>query len=249
MPIQTSEDPQFGELVRRLKAVATPQRAVNEKRYLKSDLEFLGATVPQTKKIALDVFGRRHDPAELLVLARRLWASEIFELRMSAVKLLTREAKTVTTAELDDLEFLLRRSHTWALVDELAVHVVGRVRTSEPAAADEVLDRWACDDDFWIRRSALLAHLSELSSGAGDFEKFTSYAQAMLGDKEFFIAKAVGWVLRATSKRRPELVAAWVGPRATDMQRLSLREATRLMPDELREPILRAAGIVSRGRA
>jgi 3-methyladenine DNA glycosylase AlkD len=28
----------------------------------------------------------------------------------------------------------------------------------------------------------------------------------MLGEREFFIRKALGWVLRETAKRRPELV-------------------------------------------
>ena len=76
-----------------------------------------------------------------------------------------------------------------------------------------VLDRWAADPDFWIRRSALLSLLLPLRRGAGDFERFSRYADQMLDEREFFIRKAIGWVLRETAKQRPALVAAWLEPR------------------------------------
>ena len=79
-----------------------------------------------------------------------------------------------------------------------------------------VLDQWATDDDFWIRRSALLALLVPLRRGdMAHFERFARYADLMLSEREFFIRKAIGWVLRETGKRQPDLVAAWLEPRAT----------------------------------
>ena len=50
----------------------------------------------------------------------------------------------------------MRESTTWALVDGLATSVVGGLVERFPAST-AVLDRWATDDDFWIRRSALSA--------------------------------------------------------------------------------------------
>ena len=35
----------------------------------------------------------------------------------------------------------------------------------------------------------------------------------MLDEKEFFIRKAIGWVLRETSKKRPDEVYEWIAPR------------------------------------
>ena len=66
-----------------------------------------------------------------------------------------------------------------------------------------VLDRWAIDDDFWIRRSALLALLGGLRGGEGDFARFARYADAMLADKQFFVQKAIGWVLREPRRSDP----------------------------------------------
>ncbi len=100
-----------------------------------------------------------------------------------------------------------------------------------------VLDRWAIDDDFWIRRSALLALLVPLRRGAGDFDRFARYADVMLEEKEFFIRKAIGWVLRDTARRRPDLVFGWALPRAERMSGVTVRELVKPLSDEQRAAI------------
>jgi 3-methyladenine DNA glycosylase AlkD len=91
------------------------------------------------------------------------------------------------------------------------------------------LDRWARDPDFWIRRSAMLALLMPLRRGGGDFERFSRYADAMLDEREFFIRKAIGWVLRDTSKRRPAMVSEWLAPRMHRASGVTLREALKYL--------------------
>jgi 3-methyladenine DNA glycosylase AlkD len=109
-----------------------------------------------------------------------------------------------------------------------------------------VLDRWACDDDFWLRRSALLALLLPLRRGEGDFGRFGRYADAMLEEKEFFIRKAIGWVLRETAKKKPARVVRWLLPRAARASGLTVREASKPLPLADRARLLAAHG---RGRA
>ena len=47
----------------------------------------------------------------------------------------------------------------------------------------------------------------------------------MLDEKEFFIRKAIGWVLRDTSRRRPDMVREWAEPRVDAMSGVTRREA------------------------
>lgn len=212
----------------RLEAHATPERAVNEKRYLKSDLEFLGARVPEIRRETKLLLKKAPDDCWPLV--DELWARGIHELRMAAVFVLEARAPQLEGRDLPRIEALLRASRSWALVDPLAANVVGPLVEREPGPA-ETLDRWARDDDFWIRRSALLAHLGPLRRGAGDFDRFARYADPMLEEREFFIRKAIGWVLRETSKKRPELVINWLEPRAHRASGVTMREAVRHLPD------------------
>ena len=139
----------------------------------------------------------------------------------------------------DLIESLLREAKIWALVDPLAGDLVGPLSEQDPDF-DPVLERWAIDEDFWIRRSALLAHLVPLRHGRGDFDRFSRFADAMLEEKEFFIRKAIGWVLRDTSRKRPDLVFDWILPRAHRASGVTLREAIKRLSPDQREAVLAA---------
>jgi 3-methyladenine DNA glycosylase AlkD len=102
------------------------------------------------------------------------------------------------------------------------------------------LDRWAEDADFWVRRAAMLALLLPLRRGEGDFERFSRHADRMLEEKEFFIRKAIGWVLRETAKKRPALVEAWLAPRTHRASGVTVREAVRYIRKARREELLAA---------
>jgi 3-methyladenine DNA glycosylase AlkD len=168
-----------------------------------------------------------------------LWVAPVFDHRMAAVELLDRHGALLTPADLRLVERLIRESRTWALVDPIAATVAGGLVECHPQLADR-LDRWAADGDFWVRRSALLALLGPLRRGEGDFERFARYAGAMLEEREFFIRKAIGWVLRETGKRRPDLVARWLRPRASRASGVTVREAVKYLPTGDRDAILRA---------
>ncbi|HEX2738764.1 MAG TPA: DNA alkylation repair protein, partial [Acidimicrobiia bacterium] len=155
------------------------------------------------------------------------------------VELLERHANLLQPRDMDLLERFLRESRTWALVDPLAASVVGNLVERHPELG-AVLDRWATDDDFWIRRSALLALLGGLRRGDGDFDRFSRYADAMLEEKEFFVRKAIGWVLRETAKQRPTLVYEWLLPRAGRASGVTLREAVKPLSEQQRTTVLAA---------
>jgi 3-methyladenine DNA glycosylase AlkD len=228
-------------LERALAVIGTPERAIAEKRYLKSDLAFLGATVWQirteVKAATRDAGELDHD--RLLAWVEALWARPVFERRMAATVLLELRTDLLSVDDLSLLERLLRESGTWALVDGLAVDVVGAILAADPDGSSTVLDRWATDDDFWIRRTALLAWLRPLRHGAS-LDRFLGYADAMLGEKEFFIRKAIGWVLREVGKRRPAEIYSWVAPRTGRASGVTMREAVKYLPDGARERLMAA---------
>jgi 3-methyladenine DNA glycosylase AlkD len=224
-----------------LRSRGTPERAVQEKRYLKSALDHYGTTMPAIQTVA-KAFYRQHpeiDHDDLVALVHALWATPVHERRMIVVELLDLYADRLQRGDMVLLERLLRESQTWALVDGLSASVVGGLVERYPRVAT-TLDRWAKDDDFWIRRSAMLALLGPLRRGEGDFDRFTRYADAMLEEKEFFIRKAIGWVLRETAKKRPAMVYAWVLPRAKRASGVTLREAVKPLSEKQRAAVLAA---------
>ena len=222
-------------------------RAIAEKAYLKSDLEFVGVPLPAMRQ-AVAALKRQHprlDRATLLDLVERLWKRRVFESRMIAVLLLDTFPSLLTPEDIDMLERLIRESKTWAFVDELAIAITGRLIDRSPDLL-ATLDRWSTDADFWIRRSSLLALLPPLRRGAGDFRRFARYADGMLEEREFFIRKAIGWVLRETSKKRPELVSRWLLPRAERASGVTVREAVKYLSPAQRAELLARYGSARR---
>lgn len=226
----------------RLAPLGTSDRAVNEKRYLKSDLDFLGVKVPQVRKEAKAWLREQGElsRADLLAVCEELWGRGVHELRTFAVELAIFRFELLEKRDLKTIERWLREAKTWAHADAISVHLVGKLLERFPAIT-RTLDRWSRDDDFWIRRSAMLSLLLGLRQGEGDWERFAGYADAMLEEKEFFIRKAIGWILRETSKKRPELVHGFLRERIDRVSGLTLREGARYLEPAQRKKIAKPA--------
>ena len=215
-----------------LRAAGTAHRAEGERAYLKSDLDFTG-TLNAAVRAEITRLDRElpldHDSVSRLVDA--LWGRRVFELRLAAAYLLQRHTDRLSTTDLVTIERLVRESGTWALVDELAVHVLGRRVVADARGVSPVMDRWASDADFWIRRSSLLCELRPIRAGAA-LDRFLLRAEPMLEEREFFVRKAIGWVLREAGKRQPDVVVAWLAPRTDRASGVTMREAVKYLPTQ-----------------
>jgi 3-methyladenine DNA glycosylase AlkD len=163
-------------------------------------------------------------------LVEALWRKRIFELRSFALELLAARQSLLEARDLDLLEDLLRRSRTGAFVDWIAPHVVGPLCLRQPRAVGLRLDRWAKDDDFWLRRAALLTLLVPLRQGGGDWLRFTRYADSMLEEREFFIRKAIGWILREVGQETAQTGGDVSRTAPRPRVGLTLREAMKYLP-------------------
>ena len=220
---------------KRFTNVGDPARAKAEQAYLKSELRFYGAHVPEIRQAGAD-FARGHPDltrAELRAIVTALYATDWHEYRSVSIALLGRYTARLRDSDLPWLVGLVRSSDTWAHVDWLAADIIGGVVERYPASLKR-LPVWAKDRSFWVRRTALLAQLRVLSRGAGDFGLFARLAAGMLDEREFFIRKAIGWILREVSKKRPELTYGFLGDHRGAVSSLSLQEGAKYLPAPMR---------------
>jgi 3-methyladenine DNA glycosylase AlkD len=227
-----------GDVIDELWSSSNVERAHNEKRYLKSDrvhigcgMKFVDAEVRKLRRLHLS-------HAAHISLIEQMWDSDIFEACMVVAKLADKDAATFGPEDLYIFEQMLRESQGWALVDALSTGVISEIVARDPAATASTLDRWAANRDFWVRRASMLSLLRPLKRGGGQWDRFTRYADAMLDEKEFFIRKAIGWVLRETSKERPQLVFDWLLPRARRASGVTFREAVKYLDETQRTQLL-----------
>lgn len=219
------------ELENALRKQGSRARAIQERRYLKSDLHFLGVSVPLIRREA-KAFVRTHPEltrTDLRALVDALFRTEVHELRSVGIGILELAWDRLERRDAAWLIGLVRVARTWAHVDWLSIKVLGALVERE-ASLVKNLERWSRDKDFWVRRAALLALHDPLLAGAGDFAMFARLAVPLLEEREFFIRKAIGWVLRSTAKRTPERTVAFVERHAAQLAALTFREAIRNLP-------------------
>jgi 3-methyladenine DNA glycosylase AlkD len=226
------------DIEKALAAAGTAERAAGSKRYLKSSLRHLGASVPEMRKEAKAAAREVGSRKELRALAEELWAEPVLELRSCAAFLLDYRVDLLGPGDIPAIKRFVADSETWALVDPLSADLLGRLLLAHPGAAAR-FDPWARDRNFWVRRAALLSQIRPLKAGA-DFDRFAGWADAMLDEREFFIRKAIGWVLREAGKKRAAEVYDWVLPRAARASGVTIREAVKYLEPDQRGAILAA---------
>jgi 3-methyladenine DNA glycosylase AlkD len=206
-----------------LQREASWYRAEEMRHRFGSGMQYYGASVGAVRGTVRDALRRHaglaHD--EVTALSSELWEAPVYERRLAAVVLLQSRVELLTNSDLTRIEGFVRDAQTPALVDPLAVDVVGPLvegLEGQPRVrADAVLDRWAGDQDVWLRRASLMAPLRALRAGGGDWDGFVRRAkiasdlppaqttpdrptQHSRPDRE-----AVDGVLDAVAERRPEL--------------------------------------------
>ena len=238
----------------RLRRAGSAARASGEKAYLKSELRFWGNGQDQVRA-AVKEYSDAHpdlDRARLRAIAETLYATDVHELWASAIGVLERHREALGDRDLPWLIALVRKSKSWAYVDWIAPKVIGNVIARDPRSRRRLMT-WAQDEDFWVRRAALLAEHDALRAGAGDFALWSRLAAPMLDEREFFIRKAIGWVLREVSKKRPELTYGFLRKHRDRVSRLSLQEGAKYLPAPKRRalglPVEAAAGSKTAGPA
>lgn len=185
-------------------------RAAAQQRYMRSSLPFHGLAVPTVRALVRGVTRELPRPgyAEWHSAVRTLWdTAELREERYAALGV-ARSVPAHARAEqsLPLYRHLVVTGAWWDLVDETAAHLVGAVLRAHPATAD-TLRRWACEDDRWLRRTAILAQLR--SRAATDRGLLTDVIEPSLGHPDFFVRKAIGWSLRQYAHVDDD-AAAWV---------------------------------------
>lgn len=211
-----------------LAAEADPARAPAMQAYMKSDMPYLGVQTPQCRKASRSVFAayslESFDTWRDTLL--QLWRGARFrEERYAAIGLAGYPAyrKFRTLQALPVYEEMIVTGAWWDFVDAIASHRIGELLRKHPAEMAALLRKWARSDNLWKRRSAILAQL-QFKSGT-DLGLLYDCIQPSLGEREFFLRKAIGWALRQYAKTDATEVICYVREHESELSPLSQREA------------------------
>lgn len=205
-------------------SAANRELASKQSAYMRNLFPFLGIAKPERALLEKAIFKKTEirSLAALQKILLNLWEQDHREFHYSALTLAQKYRKILTPEILPTLETMIRNKSWWDTVDTIAPNLVGHLVKTYPELSS-VMDRWIEDPYLWIRRAALLHQLRWKKET--DEEKLFAYCEKTSHEKDFFIRKAIGWVLREYSKTNPEAVEKFLSRHRLRLSPLSIREA------------------------
>jgi 3-methyladenine DNA glycosylase AlkD len=163
-----------------------------------------------------------------------LWKLPHREGKYLAIDMAMHYKECIGLETLDLYEDMIREDYMWwDLLDPIAINLVGGVAHKHwNEDMKHRLRRWIQDDNLWIRRTALLAQLKFQQDV--DHKLLFDFCRQRMHEKEFFIRKAVGWVLRDYSRFNPDAVIDFLTQEKANLNGLSYREGSKRLVKQAR---------------
>jgi len=194
----------------RLPVLADPARAPAMRAYMRDQFRFLGVGTPQRRRAVRAVLAGLPAPdgGAVLAGAERLWALPEREYTYAACDVLARHQRLLGPEALAGrLRNLVLARPWWDSVDALAGGAIRPLLARHDELA-EVMWAWSGSGDRWLVRVAITHQLGRKADT--DPDRLFRLCAAHEQDREFFVAKAIGWALRDYAYCDPAAVRAFV---------------------------------------
>ena len=194
--------------------------------YMKNKFDFIGIKSPLRKELQKEFFKEfdKNSPIDK-DLVIRLWNEEYRELQYLATDYLVKNKKKLQKEDMEFIRNLIVTKSWWDSVDMLASHLVGELCKKYPELIDMYILKWSKDENVWLRRTSIIYQLKY--KGDIDNKILEEVVKNNINDRDFFIEKGIGWVLREYSKFNKEWVNKFI--ENNELRPLSKREASKYL--------------------
>lgn len=203
-----------------------PARAEGMSAYMKNHFPFLGISSPQRRRLAQTALSGLPRPGDgdLARFARLCWERPEREYQYAAIDQLRKATRRLPSWLLAELRWMIVTKPWWDSCDPLAGTVVGGIVKRHPGS-EALMEQWIRDENLWLRRAALLHQLKWKE--ASNQDRLFGFCELTMGEKDFFIRKAIGWALRQHARIAPEEVSRFLIEHRPRLSGLSFREAAK----------------------
>lgn len=209
-----------------LEPMACPTNAISVRAYMKDVSPFLGIKTPARRAAVNALAAAQPAPSaeSLHEIVGLLWAEPMREFQYAACDLLARYQRQLPAGFLaDPVQVLITTKPWWDTVDALGTAVVSPLTAQYPELVD-LMWAWCRSDDRWLIRAAIQHQRGRRDHT--DTSLLFAMCEPHVSNQEFFVAKAIGWALRDTSRWFPAEVEAFVAAHP-QLSAVALREARR----------------------
>jgi len=217
----------LNELIEIYREKCNEDNAISMKSYMKDRFEFLGIRSPERKALRLAFFKKYAKPSheELHHIIGQLYNQSEREFHYLAIEIASFFKKKWLVSDIEIIEMMMHQNQWWDTIDFVASHLVGSYCQKFPDYKNELNERYIESENFWIRRVAILFQLKYKDQMDEDI--LSKNILFCAHEKEFFIEKAIGWILREYSKTNAEWVSHFINE--NELRPLSKREGSKYL--------------------
>lgn len=201
--------------------------AIQQSAYMRNQFSYYGIKSPQRRQLTMTLLSKHRLPPKNQIehLLHELWIREERDYQLFGLDLACKYKRNIDHDDLALFEFMIVNKSWWDTVDFIATHLVGTYFKQYPDLRLDKINEWLQSGNIWLQRSALIYQLKWKNQI--DTQILAHCIDTLTPTKEFFINKAIGWILREYSKTNPDWVVMFV--ETHELHSLSQREALRLM--------------------
>ena len=206
---------------------ANHQRSINQKAYMRNQFEYFGLDATIRRQIQQPFLSSKFLPSknEANTLIIELWKKPQRDFQYVAQELAFKYVKIFEKDDIILFEYMITHKSWWDTIDYIAPKLIGNYFKKYPEQRDTYVKKWVASNNIWLQRSAILFQLKYKSDL--DTNCLENIIRSLNNSSEFFINKAIGWILREYSRTNPNWVIEFV--KKTSLNNLSKKEALRLI--------------------
>ncbi len=214
-------------IIEKFLSASNPLAAQPMAKYMKFNLKFLGITSTEREEIFKEARSIYKLPR--FIESKQdiidLWNMPEREFHYAAGDLLIRNRGQITPDYLPTFEWLITTNSWWDSVDTVVPKPLGTLLENHPELIKPTIINWAKSENIWLKRASLLFQLKYKQNL--DTVLLQEIIEITKPTKEFFVQKAIGWILREYSKTNPEWVKSFIDK--TQLSNLAQREGLKII--------------------
>lgn len=194
--------------------------------YMRNQFPFLGISSSMRRELTKDFFKQAKTTKKIdWDFVFELWDLDEREFQYVATDYLRTMQAYLTLEDIPHLRHLVVTKSWWDTVDSLD-RTIGNIQFPNEEL-DNIMLEWSLDENIWLRRVAIDHQLLRKEKMKTDL--LEQILVNNLQQTEFFINKAMGWILRDYSKINPDWVRTFLQRHKKDLSDLTMREARKYL--------------------
>lgn len=200
------------------------EKSIKMSAYMKNKFPFLGIKKPERATLQKNFIKQCKQTKKIdWNFIYELWNLPEREFQYLALDLLIALSKELKKTDIDEIEKLIINKSWWDTVDLLASKLTGSIVSKYSELKETHIINWSNQENIWLIRTAILFQLKYKEKT--DTEFLSKIITTNCNTNEFFINKAIGWILREYSKTNKQWVKSFI--ENNSLSPLSVREGSK----------------------